>query len=129
MSIIYRRLATIEHEAKEENYNLDSFIEDCYGMTKSELREDEYTYFVTIVILKEILDRENASISQEEINDERNAIAQELECSVEETYQSVLDEDILYTLAENRVYELIAQWYQPNIEEAISSVSAKLNDF
>ncbi len=122
-----RRLAIIELEAKEEDKPLDSFIEEFYGMSKNELRENEYTYFLTIVILKEILDLENSSISQDEINDERNVIAQELECSVEETYKSVLDEDIIYTLAENRMYELIAQWYQLSIETAISSVSEKVN--
>lgn len=122
-----KSIEAIEHEAKEQNCAIDSFIEQNYGMSMSELREDEYTYFVSIIILREILNKEDAAITQEDIDNERSEIAQEMDCSIEDTYQHVLDEDILYTLAENKMYDLIAQWYQSNIDDALSSMKAKLN--
>ena len=122
-----RRLFTIEQEAKSEKTDINNYIKENKNMSISEFKEDECSFFVTILILKEILKSESASIPQQDIDNTRSTISSEMGFSLEESYQYILDEDIFYSLAETKMYDFIPQWYKATIDDAFYNVRSKLN--
>lgn len=124
-----RRLASIEHQANQENMNISDFLEHYYQMTEESFKESEIDFYVTICIIKEILNQENHPIPQSEIDIYRSNLAQESGCTIDETHKSVLDEDLFYAIAESTIYELIEEWYMVDIHDAYDKARQSLGSF
>ena len=116
------RMSSIDYLSKQENETVAAFLEHTYQMTESEFKESEIDFYVTVCIVKEILNAENHSNLQDDIDRNRSYLAQELGCSIEETYNILLDEDLLYSIAESKIYELIFEWYAEEISDAYINV-------
>lgn len=116
------RMSSIDYLSKQENSTVSAFLENNYQMTETAFKEAEIDFYVTVCILKEILDIEGNPVLQADIDCSRSRLAQDLGCSVEETYKIVLDEDLIYTIAESKMSELILEWYEQDITDAYNTV-------
>ena len=124
-----RRLTSVEHQANQENMNISDFLKNHHQITEEAFKESEIDFYVTICIIKEILNSENHPIPQSEINSYRSNLALELGCSIDETHKSVLDEDLFYAIAESTIYELIEDWYMVDIHDAYDEARQSLDSF
>ncbi len=120
------RMSSIDFLSKQTGTTVALFLEHNYQMTVAEFTESEIDFYVTVCIIKEILDAENQSDLQTDIDSARSSIAQELGCSVDETYKILLDEDLFYSIAESKIHELIIEWYADDITAAYTAAKQAL---
>lgn len=112
------RMSSLAYLSKQNGTTIPVFLEKNYQMTESEFNESEIDFFVTICILKEILNAEKHPNLQPEMDHNRYSLAQELGCPITETYSVLLDEDLFYSIAESKMYEHISEWYATEIYDA-----------
>ena len=111
-----RRLDLIEKMAKENEVDKLEYITNEYKISESEYQESELDFFITINLLKELLRRESYEVTDEDVKDKRAEYASEEDVSIDDTRLILLDEDIMYIIAEERTYELISEWYEEEVE-------------
>ena len=121
------RIASIDYMAKQENSTIPEFLGQNYQMTTQQFRESEIDFYVTTCILKELFKAENHPDMQPDINRIRSELAQEIGCSADETYYYFLNEDIFYSIAENKMFDLISEWYSTEICDAYALVKQSLS--